>query len=126
VIVSLQVLVCGDRNWTDRGFIWNVLDALRNGYRMTIIEGHAQGADKAAHDWAMGNRSNGVELICCPAQWQRYGRAAGSIRNRQMADHEPDLVLAFHDNIIKSKGTGDMLTVAEDRKIPYALYEHSP
>lgn len=117
----MKVLVCGDRNWTNRSMIWDVLDALRNGHQMIVIEGHARGADKAAHDWAVGNRNLGVQLVCMPANWERYGKAAGPIRNREMLEHEPDLVLAFHDAIETSKGTADMLTIAADADVAYAL-----
>lgn len=48
-----------------------------------------------------------------PADWKRYGKAAGPIRNQQMIDEgKPDLVLAFHENINESRGTKDMVARA--------------
>lgn len=52
------------------------------------------------------------------ADWERYGRAAGPIRNRQMIDTKPDLVLAFHDNLAMSKGTKNTVDQARKAKIP--------
>lgn len=56
-----------------------------------------------------------------PANWTKHGKAAGPIRNREMLDENPDLVLAFHTDIENSKGTADTLCEAEDRGIIYAL-----
>lgn len=115
----MKILVCGDRNWEDRDL---VLDVLNEFCPEVVIEGHARGVDQIAHKWA---ESHAATLFCFPAEWGRYGRSAGPIRNRRMAELMPDLVLAFHDSILTSKGTGDMLTIAEDQGIPYALLEHS-
>lgn len=53
------------------------------------------------------------EILRFPAQWYKYGRAAGPIRNQQMLDEgKPDLVLAFHSDLEHSKGTKDMVTRA--------------
>jgi len=67
-----------------------------------------------------------IPSIGHPAQWDRDGRAAGPIRNRQMLIEHPEieLVLGFHDNIRQSKGTKDMLTVASNRGILCSLETH--
>jgi len=55
----------------------------------------------------------GLEVIWFPADWEKYGRAAGPIRNKQMImEGKPDLVVAFHNNISKSRGTKNMVTQA--------------
>ena len=53
-----------------------------------------------------------------PADWDRFGRAAGPIRNKQMLDEgKPTLVIAVHEDISKSKGTKNMVEQAEKRGI---------
>jgi len=52
------------------------------------------------------------------ADWERYGRAAGPIRNRQMIETKPNLVLAFHNNLALSKGTKNTVDQARKAKIP--------
>ena len=49
----------------------------------------------------------------------RYGRGAGPRRNRQMLDENPDisLVLAFHEDLGRSKGTRDMVRRSEKKGI---------
>jgi len=110
-----RTIVSGDRNWVFAAGPWAVLDIVRPG---VVIEGGARGVDEIARKWAI---SRGVERERYDADWDRFKRAAGPIRNREMADKSPTFVLAFHDRIETSKGTADMLCVAEDRGIPYAL-----
>lgn len=63
-------------------------------------------------------RQYGYPLIEIPADWTTYGKAAGPIRNRQMLDLNPDIVIAFHNDITSSKGTKDTVTEAKRRGIP--------
>lgn len=86
------------------------------GEQLVVISGMAAGADAHAAEWA---RRNNVELAAFYADWAQYGRAAGPIRNRQMlTEGRPDEVVAFTLNLQKSKGTKDMVTVANDAGVP--------
>ena len=79
---------------------------------LTIIHGGANGVDSAASDWCLGVDS--VEEIIYHPNWDKYGKAAGPMRNIQMLDLEtPNLVLAFWDGI--SKGTKQMIDYAESK-----------
>lgn len=104
------ILVCGGRNYRDRQRIREVLDEYMPPRPIdppTIIHGGARGADKTAADVAM---HEGFWVTAHPANWVRYGKAAGPIRNREMLDRVPDLVIAFPG------GTGTADTVAEARR----------
>jgi len=108
----MKVLVCGDRNYTDTARVHGALDALDrlNGIE-AVIEGCATGADSMGESWA---REHGVPIRHFRPEWDKYGRAAGPVRNRQMLmEGRPDLVLAFHDNLEESKGTKDMVRQAQ-------------
>jgi hypothetical protein len=75
-----------------------------------IIEGGAKGADSIARDWAMSRQR---PLLIFPAHWDRYGRAAGPMRNKQMLEKgKPDIVLAYHNDLEHSKGTRNMVDQA--------------
>lgn len=68
-----------------------------------IIEGGANGADKLGRIWAVFRNRGRVRFA---AEWGRYGKAAGAIRNQQMLDEgRPDLVVAFPGG----RGTADMI-----------------
>lgn len=71
-----------------------------------VIAGRARGADSLAIDWAVTNWCNFQEF---PADWYRYGKSAGYIRNKQMLDEgRPDIVVAFPGG----KGTAMMSRLA--------------
>jgi len=104
----MKVLVTGDRHWHNKNRIREVLSALTG--VECIIEGGARGADTLALIVAT---ELGIPVIEFPADWIKYGGAAGPIRNRQMlSEGKPGLVVAFHNNILKSKGTRDMVRIA--------------
>ncbi len=106
---TMKVLVCGDRNWTNAKLIKKRL--LELPCNTIIIEGGATGADTIVREVAL---EIGLEVVEFPAAWKKYGKSAGIRRNIKMLDTKPHLVLAFHDNIHKSKGTKH--TVGEARK----------
>ena len=57
--------------------------------------------------------------LFCPADWDQFGKNAGPIRNKAMlAEHVPDVVIAFHVAIEKARGTKHMVTLARKAKIP--------
>ena len=85
-----------------------------------LVHGCARGADQMAADLATG--IEGVTIEGYPANWATYHRAAGPIRNQQMLDSGVDLVLAFHSDISKSKGTADMLNRARKAGIKTELF----
>ena len=98
---NVRVLVCGDRNWAHKGFMRRILgQVLMPGD--IVIQGEARGADLMAKGIAL---SLGFEVLSFPAQWEKHGRAAGPIRNRQMlVEGDARLVLAFHNHIEESRG----------------------
>jgi len=119
----MRVLVCGDREWKDRESISRVLSFLGGQLlhdQPVIIHGGAPGADSLADEVG---KARGLEVEPFPADWKAYGRAAGPIRNRQMLrEGKPDLVLAFHDDLSRSKGTRDMVKQARKAGIPVLLF----
>lgn len=100
------VLVCGPRDLADRATVWGILDGLTP--RPTrVVQGDAGGVDAAAHDWALTYH---VACATYPADWDRWGRAAGPRRNAEMLRAErPDLVVAIKREGRESPGTSDMV-----------------
>jgi hypothetical protein len=130
----MRILVCGGRNYgwktvgnkklinhKEKDFLFKTLDTLAEKYSIfyraddnwlpsdiTIISGAASGADEFAIDWALSNWTDFKEY---KANWARYGRAAGPIRNKQMlVEGNPDLVVAFPGG----KGTANMVKQAKE------------
>lgn len=114
----MRVLVCGGRDFTDYHAVRQVLDDLwehEAGRHLVVIHGAARGADKLAQRWAQLLWPHEGEEMAFPADWKRYGKGAGVIRNQQMLDEgKPDLVIAFPGG----KGTADLVRRAEVFGIP--------
>lgn len=86
----MRVLVCGSRTFNDEKKLKEVLDELDI---TTIIEGEAKGADTLARHYA---EEHNIDVIPFPVQWDKHGKSAGPIRNRQMlVEGKPELVVAF-------------------------------
>ena len=108
-----RILICGDRNYQDWIKVQEYLDTISR--TTIIIHGGARGADSLAGNLATSLK---MKVIKFPADWDKYGKAAGVLRNQQMLDEgHPDLVVYFHKDIENSKGTRDMLKRATDSGI---------
>jgi hypothetical protein len=133
----MRVIVTGSRDWTDRITIARALHEYvvekhwETGYDgqgefvdylvpkdFVLVHGHCPtGADAIADDWCIG-----YDFIAerHPAEWNSYGKAAGRMRNYDMAQLGADLCLAFLKN--ESPGTRDMINKAIKAKIRTVIY----
>jgi|SRR5215831_5934683 len=108
----MRILVCGSRHFWDTKLFDEVLNYYWYPVRAidVIIHGGAQGADTLADLWA---ESKGIYIEEYRAQWEKYGKAAGLIRNKQMLDEgKPDMVIAFLAP--DSRGTANMIKQATE------------
>lgn len=113
-----RLLVCGDRYWDD---FKAVKREIKRRMPDLVIEGEADGADSMAR---LAAEELGIPVQKFPAQWSKFGRAAGPIRNTQMlVEGQPTEVIAFHPNIASSKGTKNMVNQARKRNIPTTVYK---
>lgn len=105
----MRVLVCGGRDYTDLVKVHRILDE----YLIScIIHGAARGADTLAGKYAY---FHSIPTEVYPAEWDKYGKSAGYIRNKQMLDKgKPDLVVAFPGG----KGTNMMCDLAKKANVP--------
>lgn len=126
-----RILVCGGRHFAD----YELLKTIANQYLqkqnisqqdVEIVSGHCQGADRLGEKYAS---EHGCGLAIFPAKWDKYGRAAGPIRNKEMihyiAQAERALVIAFASE--KSVGTKNTVALARKMNIQvfYTEYEGS-
>ena len=119
----MKILVCGGRTYVNKKKIWDTLDLLCDPYmlwdenrmlpkNLVIIHGGAKGADTLAGYWAV---NNGVPVEEYKAEWDKYGKKAGYLRNQKMLDEgKPDLVVAFPGG----PGTAMMVKIARKAGVP--------
>ena len=131
----MRILVCGSRTWDNKEAIetrmYDQLTAAQKGYRdvrtgvpeLVFIHGAASGADELCQEVVEDMHDDGhlwVAVQEFPAEWNKYGRAAGPIRNKQMlVEGRPEIVLAFWDG--KSRGTANMISQAKAAGVPVEI-----
>lgn len=123
----LRLIFCGDRAWRNRRPISETMATLKlNLGEFTVVEGEAPGADSMSR--SVAELEHNLPVSKFPADWDLYGKAAGSIRNTQMLKERggADGVVAFHMNIDQSKGTLNMLQQAQKAGIPNWLFTDGP
>lgn len=108
----MRVLVCGGRDFNDWTFLDRVLIAVHAKRPITtVIEGGARGADSMGRAWA---ERRGIAVSTFPADWELYGKRAGSVRNLKMLrEGRPDLVVAFPGG----RGTSHMVRSAREADV---------
>jgi hypothetical protein len=125
----LRLLVCGPRTWTDATLLAEAVDRVvaehgQDRAGVVLIEGDARGADRLAGALA---KARGWGLEVYPADWQRYGRAAGMRRNaRMLRQGRPERVIACTDDLTASRGTADMVHRAHAAGLPVLVVSHPP
>ena len=76
-----------------------------------IISGCAEGVDKLGEQWA--NEHN-IPIEYFPADWDKWGKNAGMVRNGEMALEAEALVAIWCNN---SRGTANMIETATNRRL---------
>ena len=131
-LVAVRLLVTGDRDWADEKTMYGALLAFDNNrdwidevtkQQVTLVHGAARGADQMAERLAFMHF--GWEVDPFEAEWEKYGKGAGAIRNQEMLDSGVDFALAFHANLKRSKGTLDMIERLLRANVPLELYPKS-
>jgi hypothetical protein len=121
------IIFTGDRDWRVGTPMRQVLETIAIDYtpsRVLIIHGGAKGVDMLtdAHAQALG-----FAVARLDANWNKYLKAAGPIRNGWMLDLVmlmPNAeVMAFHNDLKHSRGTQDMVKRAHKAQIPWVNYD---
>lgn len=86
-----------------------------------VVSGGAKGVDTAAEHFAKWTEK---KFTIFPADWDTYGKSAGHIRNKQMAEYG-DVLLLIWDG--ESRGSANMKQNMEKLKKPvYEIIIKSP
>ena len=95
------MIIAGGRDFDNYDNLVKVLDKLPK--PKEIVSGKARGADSLGEVYAL---DHGITVAEFPADWDKFGKSAGHVRNQQMADYA-DILVAFWDG--ESKGTKSMI-----------------
>lgn len=120
------IIVAGSRNFNDYFYLEKVLLGILNVEEddITIISGCAKGADYLGSKFALNHN---CKLIQMPARWDKFGKSAGIIRNKEMLNYLKEnkntsyvFVVAFWDG--KSRGTKNMISITQEAGIETKVY----
>lgn len=114
-MIDLKVIVAGSRTITNYKKIRELIDSLDLDIS-EVVSGHANGVDKLGERYA---NEKGIDLKIFPADWDKYGKKAGWIRNEEMGDYA-DYLIAFWDG--RSRGTQHMISYASSKNIPVVTF----
>ena len=118
----MKCIIAGSRTIKDYGL---VLDAIeKSGFEITeVVSGTADGVDKLGERFAM---DEAIPIKRFPANWKKYGKKAGPLRNEEMAVYVQQYfggAIIIWDGI--SRGTRSMISLAKSRLQPKKVYIHT-
>ena len=115
-----RIVIAGCRDYTNyiqaKQYIERAISNIKNEFELIFVSGGADGADALGERYA---KEIGYKLEVYPAQWKRYGKKAGPLRNKQMAEIS-DYVICFWDG--QSRGTKSMIDEAKSLNRPIKVY----
>jgi YspA, cpYpsA-related SLOG family len=111
----MKTIIAGSRSITDIDLLYAAIR--ESGFAITeVVSGRAKGVDKLG-EWCADHR--GIPWTGFPADWDKYGRSAGFIRNAAMADYAEAAILLWDG---KSPGTEHMIALPQEKGLKVAIY----
>ncbi|MEO5341621.1 MAG: DUF2493 domain-containing protein [Magnetococcus sp. MYC-9] len=109
----MRVIVAGSRGVSSMGAVARAIES--SGFPVScVVSGCAPGVDRLGEQWAV---AHGLPVARFPADWSRFGRSAGVLRNVAMAQSAAALVAVWDG---RSRGTAHMIQSA--RSAGLAVY----
>ena len=106
----VNLIIAGSRYFEDYDLLMETLDEFLTTHSvLEVVSGTCRGADKLGERWA---KEHNIPVKQFPAQWDKYGKTAGPIRNREMANYGTHLVAFL---TAQSRGTKNMIQEARRR-----------
>lgn len=113
----MKVIVAGGRDFSNYNLLCKKLDIILSQQKdIQIVCGEARGADSLGKRYA---EEHGYVVLSYPANWEKYGKSAGFIRNKEMAQ-VADALVAFWDG--QSKGTYNMIQLMKNKPTRVVMY----
>lgn len=123
---DFKLIICGSREFNDYEYLksacdYNLQDK-RKTHNIIIISGAARGADSLGEKYA---EENNFRLIKIPAEWDKYGKRAGHLRNAKMAEIA-NACIGFVVKGVKCPGTENMLKIATEKNLLVRRFDYIP
>lgn len=116
---EVRTIIAGSRKltWADKDAVYAAI--AESGFEITeVLSGQCEGADLIGEQWA---RDHGIHVDPYPADWDRYGLAAGPIRNQDMVARAQAIIVVYRHKL--GKGSRDVLNRAKHGGLQIYLKE---
>ena len=113
---GLRVIIAGSRDMEDGSLLVSCIAQSGLDIREVVSGGCFRGVDLLGERWAKARK---IPIAPFPADWLKHGRAAGPIRNSEMARYA-DALIALWDG--ESTGTKDMIDKAKAKKLKVVVF----
>ena len=120
----MKVAISGSRTFTDRELVERVIDRLIVRQDFILFGDAPNGVDRFVAEYLQGPAADEVfNWQEYPAEWERYGKRAGHLRNEWMI-HDAEALIAIFAPGPRTPGTSNALSQAMKKGIPWALYHY--
>lgn len=109
----MKTIIAGSRDITDYERVSTLITITYEAWKerempiTEVVSGCARGVDTLGERWA---KEHGIPIKPFPADWKKYGKSAGPIRNKEMAKYADALIAIKH---AVSAGTDNMIQFAQ-------------
>ena len=112
----MKTIIAGTRKITDPYLLDKIIK--QSGFNITtVISGCAKGVDQLGETWA---DIHDVPVLRFQAQWKKFGRGAGPMRNMEMAENA-DACIVIWDG--ESNGTKNMISLAKKKGLMLHIHK---
>ena len=121
-MVITKVIIAGSREFTDYALLEKKCDKILKDIpkdKLIIVSGKCSGADLLGEHYA---KSRGIPIEEFPADWNKHGKAAGPIRNKQMAYYASHLIVFWNGN--DKGGSINMIKQAREQGLTIRIIEY--
>lgn len=123
----MKVIIAGSRHIhhdvrSNYNHVLSIFDKFEEDYGeiTAVVSGAAKGVDTIGEEIA---KNKGLDLIRYPAQWEKYGKRAGHVRNKAMAELADAAILIWDG---ESKGTKNMMDNMKKQNKPFIIDVFTP
>lgn len=107
----MRIVVAGGRDFNNTDLVEYAFKQIGIGPNDTVVHGACRGADLLCATIA---KLYGAKTEAHPADWKRYGKSAGPVRNREMLQSGVDMLIAFPGG----RGTFNAVMTAKSLDVP--------
>ncbi|MGE4403696.1 MAG: SLOG family protein [Desulfobulbus sp.] len=105
----MRIIIAGSRTVSEMDVRMALQRCFWTGFVTAVVSGTATGADQYGEAWAEENQ---IDVCRFPAEWEKYGKRAGPMRNKVMSENAEGLIAVWDG---QSRGTYSMIDLARKR-----------